>query len=127
MNTRSNRWFVALVVGLVAIVVGIVAYNLGVSHGLAINGQVVAGGAPGTPPVVVYPYGWYRPWGFGFGLLFPFLFFAFWLLVVRALFWRGPWRRHWHETGFREVPPTFDDWHRRAHERMAAGTSASRT
>ncbi|RDJ94245.1 hypothetical protein B4Q13_15910, partial [Lacticaseibacillus rhamnosus] len=72
-------------------VVGYGAYNLGVLHGLAVNGSLTTAVAqpPGAVPVVVYPYGWHRPWGFG---LFPFLVLAFWFVVARAFFWRGPWR-----------------------------------
>ena len=127
MNTQSgtNRWPAFLLVGIVAVVVGVAAYNLGMSNGLARSAQLVAApavqpgiapGAPGAPVFVYpYPYGWYRPWGFGFGFLFPLLFFGFWFLVVRTLFWRGRWHRGWHE---RSVPPSFDEWHRRAHEQM---------
>src|SRR5207247_2006769 len=79
MNTQSgtNRWPAFLLVGIVAVVVGVAAYNLGMSNGLARSAQIVAApavqpgiapGAPGAPVFVYpYPYGWYRPWGFGFG------------------------------------------------------------
>lgn len=97
---------------LVAIVVGAVTYNLGVAHGLAVSGQVPVG-VPGPYPFV---YGWYHPWGFGF--LFPFLFFGLWFLAFRVLFWGGPWRRHRYYAGRGEMPSMFDEWHRRAHERM---------
>ncbi len=69
-------------------VVGVYTYNLGLAHGIAQSGQLVA--APGSGvPVVIWP----RPWGFGFGF-FPFfpLMILFWIFVARALFWRGAWR-----------------------------------
>jgi hypothetical protein len=90
MNGHNRSWWVtALLVVLVAGMVGVAAYNLGLTHGLAQKGLP----APGA---VVYPYGWYHPWGFGFGFLFPFLFFAFWIFIFRGLFWRGAWRRGGH-------------------------------
>jgi hypothetical protein len=96
------RWASFLVVLMVAALVGWAGYSLGVSHGLAQSGHVVA----------------YHPWGFGFGFFFPFLFF---FLFLRLLFWGGMWRRGWHYGPWRGVPPAFDEWHARAHERMKAG------
>jgi hypothetical protein len=104
----GNRiWFwIALGVLAMATVAGVstYSYNVGLAHGLAENGRAV-----GLVP---------RPWGFGFGFpLFPFFLIFFWLLVLRGLFWRGPWgRRGWHD--YDGVPPAFDDWHRRAHARQ---------
>jgi hypothetical protein len=66
-------------------------------------------------PGAVAPYYWHRPWGFGF---FPFAFVLFWFLAFRFAFWGGYRRRHWHYGGPGGAPPTFDDWHRRAHEQM---------
>jgi hypothetical protein len=98
-------------------------YSVGVAHGLAQAGSAAAaaagGGAlPGATPVYFYP----RPWGFGFGF-FPFaplLFILFWVVIVRALFWRGRWGRGYgrgyaYACGPGGVPPVFDEWHRRAH------------
>src|SRR5258706_11010552 len=107
---RRSRWAVVVTVAIVATLVGVFAYNAGVTHGIAQAGQ--AAGAPG----VFVPYGWYRPWGFGF---FPFLFFGLWFLALRGLFWGGGWRRHRYY-GYSDLPPAFDEWHRRAHERMTA-------
>jgi len=57
---------------------------------------------------------WHRPWGFGF---FPFFFVLLCFFLVRRAFWGGP-RRGWHH--YRDgVPPRFEEWHRRAHERDA--------
>ena len=50
--------------------------------------------------------------------LFPFLFLVFWFVVIRAIFCGGPWRRGWHAGTSWDVPQGFDEWHRRAHERM---------
>jgi hypothetical protein len=81
----------------------------------------IAAAQPGAPPPVVYPYpyGWYRPWGFGFGFLVPLFFFGFWFLVLRGLFWGGPWRRWRGPSG---GPDAFEEWHRQAHERMKTGS-----
>ena len=106
---HTTRWFaLAAVVG--GVLLAAVAYSIGWSEGAA-----RAAAASGTVPA--YPYwAWHRPWGFGFG--FPLLFFLFWILIARSLFWGPPWRRRWYYYGD-AVPPSFDEWHRRAHERMS--------
>src|SRR3989442_13899389 len=107
--SRVNRWASLIVGALTALVVGVIAYNLGFSHGVA--QQLPAGAGP-------YPWP-YRPWGFGFGFLFPLLFV---FLLLRVLFWGGPWRRGWYgeyygrghyPTGAPGGPPAFDGWDRR--------------
>jgi hypothetical protein len=119
-SRTGHRWARLLVGALIALVVGVTAYNLGFSHGVA---QQLPAGAAG-------PYPWpYRPWGFGFGVFVPVLFF---FLLLRVLFWGGPWRRGWYgayaghyghygrgcyPAGAPGVPPMFEEWHRRAHER----------
>src|SRR4030095_63084 len=108
-----GRWL-PWVIGLVlAAVVATVAYNAGLTQGLAAQGAAAA-------PVV------YRWHGFG----------PFWLLIILfwflAIFRRGWWGwggpRYWgYYRGYRnwddEVPPGFDEWHRRAHEREKTGTT----
>ena len=47
-------------------------------------------------------------------------FLAFWFFVLRIFFFRGgPWRRGWrgYYDDRQDVPPVFEEWHRRAHER----------
>ena len=111
---RRGRVLIGLLAALAAVVIGVVAYNAGVSHGLA---QQIAVSATGAYP---YPYGWPRPWGFGFGFFFP-LLLGF--LLLRLVFWGGYGHRRWHRgrgyygAGPCDVPPGFDEWHRRAHER----------
>jgi hypothetical protein len=105
---------------LVAGMIGVAAYDAGVSHGLA---QQIAASGTGAYP---YPYVWPRPWGFGFGFFFP-LLFGF--LLLRLVFWGG--HRRWHGgrgyygAGPYDVPPAFDEWHRRAHERGPADHPAA--
>ena len=115
----SNRWFV-VVAALGALLIGVVAYNAGLSHGAA-QAAIAAGSAatPGTPGVPVPPYayawGWHRPWGFGF----PFFFVIFfWFILLKGLFSGGPWRRRYYYGGPDRMVDGFDEWHRRAHERM---------
>jgi hypothetical protein len=120
MNGHYPRFRGAAVLGvlLLSVVAAVVAYNLGVSHGLA--QQMVAQGA--QLPAYPYPYGWYRPWGFGFG--FPILFFVLiWFVLLRGLFWGRRWR-HGYYPGWQGVPPAFDEWHRQAHERLKENRSA---
>ena len=104
------RWVTIVAAVLLAVTVGIVAYNIGVSHGQAIASTA----AVATPPPVP-PYYWYRPWGFGFG---PILFLLFWFFLFRILFWGGYHRRRWSYPASWNFSPSFDEWHRRAHERM---------
>jgi hypothetical protein len=113
MEDRSavSRWLPALFGLVLATIVGFWAYNVGWSHGLA---QQLP-----PPPAGVNPWAYYRPWGFG--PFFPLLFLVFWFFVVRFLFFRGgPWRRGWggyYDGRPHGVPPMFEEWHRRAHER----------
>ncbi len=125
MNGRIVARIVLAIVLLLAVAgIAYYAYNVGLAQGaLATDrGGAVAPGtqAPGTLPS---PYGrgpfFYRPFGFGFGFLgclFPLLFFALFLLIVRGLFWGG--RRYWggHGSWDNGVPPRFEEWHRKAHE-----------
>jgi hypothetical protein len=100
---------------LMSIALAVVAYNAGVSHGLTMG----ASGGGGAPAAAVY-YG--RSWGWGF---FPFGILL-WVFVLRFFFWgcgprrwyyrHGPWAGPYNDPG--TGPGSFDDWHRRAHERM---------
>ena len=130
---RRGGWVVALAAVLLAAFVGYFAYNAGVAHGVVAGQQISAGGAtaavpPAIPPAYWYGYGygWHRPWGFGF---FPFFFLLFFFFIaLRALAWGGGWRRHrCYGYGGYYDPPTFDDWHRRAHERMTKEPAAPPT
>jgi hypothetical protein len=119
MNDRhpAARWAPWLFSILLAAAVGVGAYNLGISHALVAAAARGGGAAP-----AVIPYYGLHPFGFVFPLFF--LVF-FWFVVARLLFWRGPWRRRWHgDPGAGSgVPPMFDEWHRRAHERMTPKSS----
>jgi len=116
MNGQFRTMRLAVVFGavLLAVLAGFAGYELGVSHGIAVSGQLAAA------PNGAFPYGWYRPHVFGFGPLFPFLILLFWFALFRGFFWGGPrrWRSHpryWHDEA-----AGFEAWHRRAHERMNA-------
>ena len=113
MTGGFYRWVGAAFAVLVAVGIGVTAYQAGVMHGLTL--QIPAGT---TVPAV--PYGWhYRPWGFGFG---PFFFILLWFLLFRGLYWGG---RGWHHRRWDGgVPSRFDEWHRRAHDRMKDDSSS---
>jgi hypothetical protein len=134
----ENRFGARLLVGVlvaaaVAAFVGVAAFNAGVTHGLAESARfaVPAAAAPGAaPPAYLYPYPypylWHRPWGFGFGF-FPFFFVILCFFLLRRAFWGGPRWGHYRDG----VPPRFEEWHRRAHERDAqpqppTGTTSDR-
>lgn len=119
MGSRfAFRLLLALVAMATLAAVSFYGYNLGVAHGLAQNGHALAPGA-GLP----FAY-WPHPWAFGFGFFpfFPMLFIIlFWVVIARGLFWRGRWGRgwgHWHG----DVPPAFEEWHRRAHAQPGSPT-----
>jgi hypothetical protein len=107
---RRVAWGAGFLMVLVAAAVGVVAYSAGVNHGLA-----VAATSSSLPPGAAAPYLWHRPWGFGF--LGPLGFVFLWVLLARFFFWGGLYRRGWHRGDY-EGPRGFDEWHRRAHERM---------
>ena len=112
---RRFRWTAALAAILFSVAIGVVSYNVGVSHGVAIGAAAIAA-APAAGSAPFGPYGWYRPWGFGF--FGPFAFVLFWFLTFRLLFWGGLHRRRWHYGGPHDIPRSFEEWHRRAHEQM---------
>jgi hypothetical protein len=120
---------VVLLLAVVGVTAGVFAYQAGVAQGLVTSGKVVIpeGG------VGVVPYGYHMPfyggWGFGFGFvrcLFPLLGFFLLFSLLRLAFWRGGgWgRRGWGHGGYGmvggNVPPMFDEWHKRAHGAPAA-------
>ena len=114
MNYRFVRALLVAVLLIAAIAaVGFYTYNLGVAHGVAETGRLVVPGGPNGMPIVAF---WPRPWGYGFFPFFPLLFILFWVFVLRALFWRGHWRRSYG--GWGGVPPAFEEWHRRMHEQQ---------
>jgi hypothetical protein len=121
---RRFTWIGFVAAVLLAVAVGVVSYNAGVSHGLVVSVPAQAqGAAPGAavpvPPPYgpYYGYGWYRPWGFGF--FGPFLFIFVLFMLSRVFFWGAFHRRRWHHAGQYDVPAPFEEWHRRAHERMS--------
>ena len=127
-ESRTRRWAVVAFAVVAAVAIGATAYQAGVSHGIAMQPPVAS--APGAPgggqavpppaPYPYYPYHYYGPWRFGFfgPLLTIFLF----LFLFRMLAWGfGGW-------GWRHSR-RFDEWHRRAHERMrdSSGTASPQT
>ncbi len=123
-----RRWAVVVMALVAAVAIGTIAYQAGVAHGIAVQPPAVAtpatpGGAqPAPPPYPYYAYRYYGPWHFGFigPLVSLFVFF----FILRALMWGlfgwgwGWRRRRWYYDHPGDGPSRFDDWHRRAHERM---------
>jgi hypothetical protein len=108
MDTRL-KWAVAIATILVATTVGFIAYNLGVSHGMAIN-------LPADTAVAMPHFVGFRPFGFFFPFFFVFLFF----FAMRLIFWGAFHRRGWYYSRAWEGAPNLDEWHRRAHEKMSS-------
>jgi len=109
---NNFRWITIVAALLLAAIVGVFAYNYGVTQGVEQSGKIVTAAPPAG--AVPYPYyGWHRPWGFGFFFI-PLFFFAFWIFVVRGLFWG----RRWHHGAYGRCGGSLEEWHRREHERM---------
>ena len=109
-----SRWLGALLAVGLAVLVGAWTYNLGLAHGLAT--QLPAAAGP-------YPWAFYRPWGFGFPG-FPLFFLFFWFVAIRFFLCGGRRRGGWggYYDSRDDVPPMFQEWHRRAHEQEARST-----
>jgi hypothetical protein len=128
-----GRWAVLVLALLAAVAIGVFAYQAGVAHGIDLQPPAAsASAAPGTPgaapavPPPYYPSRYYYGPRFGFfGPLFGILFFFFVLrLFAWGLFGFGwGWRRWRHYDYPYDGPSRFDEWHRRAHERMRDGSA----
>jgi hypothetical protein len=103
--------------------IGFFAFQAGVAQGSPITFEAPSGeSVPAPYPYYGYGYGMrlHHPFGFGFGCLIP--IFAIFLLVLalksfRMMMWGPRWgwgHRHGH-WGERDVPPMFEEWHRRVH------------
>ncbi|MCL4490094.1 MAG: hypothetical protein M1570_18475 [Chloroflexi bacterium] len=119
----NGRWILVTLLAIILIVaavgLGVYVYNVGVAQGLAQSGKLSAP-ETGTLPYPYYGPFFFRPFGFGFGFLgflFPLFFIFLIFALLRGIFLGGHWgrhRRYWREDG--EVPPQFEEWHRKAHE-----------
>lgn len=126
--SNNYRWIALVGALLLAAMVGFAAFQAGVERGIEQSGKIVVAPPSGAQPYPYpypYPYyhGWHRPWGFGF-FFFP-LFFLFWFLIVRGLFWRRRWYGPGYGAGYGGgcgPRDRFDEWHRQAHERDASST-----
>ena len=126
---ESNRWLiVAFLAG--GILMGAAAYSVGLSQGAA--RVAVSSTASGDTRDTVGAFrdwdrwdGGHWHWGFPFG---PIIAIFFWVWLIRAFIWgfRGPWgwRRRWRYYDYYDDPRGFDEWHRRAHERMDVKSKA---
>lgn len=107
---------VVIIAVAVAVAVGTNAYQAGLARGLAESGKLPAPGTGGVPYFYYGPFWYHGPFGFGFfGFLFPLLFLFLIFGLFRGLFWGRPWAGH-HGPWKGDVPPRFEEWHRRAHE-----------
>ena len=114
---------------LLAAIAGIAffAFNLGAAQHI----QLPANGS-GQAPNPYYGYGFWGPFPFfGFGCFAPLIAIFLFFLAFRALtflFWGPRWghwghmHHSWRKEGWeeREVPPMFQEWHRRAHNEPGA-------
>jgi len=127
MNGKISLRIVSALVLIAAIAgIGFFTFRAGVAQGSPITIEAPSGE---TMPVPYYHYGYgyglpfHRPFGFGLGCFGPLL--ALFLILValksfRLLFWgpRWGWRGnhgHWGRRWEGNVPPMFDEWHKRAH------------
>jgi hypothetical protein len=118
MERNRYGWAFVLAALLFGAAVAIVAYNIGVS-----DGTVVGGAAP-VAAVHRVQWGWH-----GGGVVWLLMFALFWMFLFRGgcgrrHSWYGPYGPYW---GPRRPGPDddgFDEWHRRAHDRMKENPAA---
>lgn len=123
MNGKiALRVVAGLVLLAVIAAIGFFAFQAGVAQGSPITIEAPSGeGMPMPYPHYEYGYGMrgHHPFGFGFGCLIPLV--GIFLLVLalksfRVMMWGPRWG--WggrHGWGEHNVPPMFDEWHKRAH------------
>ncbi len=132
----------ALVIGAAGL--GVFAFRAGAAYGLAQSEAVATALAENKPAVVGAPFvsglrvhhlgfhpggwgrrGWGWSGGFGFlGCLIPLFFLLLFFGLFRFVFrpWGWGWHGHgkWH--GGPDVPPAFEEWHKRAHSGSSGDT-----
>ena len=131
MSTNTGLRIISALV-LIAAVTGIAffAYQAGVVKGSPVT--IEAPSEESVPAPYPYPYygmPFYHPWGFGFGCFGIFFLLFFFFLAMKAFrfaVWGprwgwgrhpGPYGRGWNG----DVPPVFEEWHKRAHHGPAEG------
>lgn len=126
---RASRILFGVVLALVFVAlvasVGWTAYNAGIAQGMMESGKLVVPTTTGSvvPVAPMYaPFGFHRPFGFGFGLfacLVPFFLLLFFVMLMRFAFrprWGGPWMRGGWDPSQGDVPERVKEWHRKLHE-----------
>ncbi len=130
MNGKIVARILAVLV-LIAVIAGIAffAFNAGVAQGVAMKLPPLAAGQTGSVPYPYYgiPFFWhpFPFFGFGFGCFGPLIALFLLFIALRAvsfLFWGPRWgymghragRHGWGENG---VPPMFQEWHDRMHDK----------
>ena len=113
-NTRFT-WGYAVAAALFAVAIALVAYNAGMADGVASGGAAAASRGFRT--------GWY-----GAGFLWPMFWVVFMVFMFRGACGRG---RYWYGGPYgaygprlRNFDDEFDEWHRRAHQRMTEARPA---
>jgi len=131
MNRNTGLRIISALV-LIAAVAGIAffAYQAGVVQGSPVTLQAPSGQTVPAPyPYPYYGMPFYHPWGFGFGcfgILIPLFLFFLAIKAFRFAFWGPRWGWGRHHGGYGrgwngDVPPMFDEWHKRAHDAPVGG------
>ena len=130
---RSTVFKIILTIVLVAALAGLgfIVFNAGVARGMAFSANLPQGEGLRSIPYFAMPYGrmHYGFGGFGFfGCLIPIFLILLIFFAIRGLFWHRPrywshmhsgyWGGPFKQSDWRyNVPPMFEEWHRRVHEK----------
>ncbi|MBI5936055.1 MAG: hypothetical protein HY867_20310 [Chloroflexi bacterium] len=121
------RIFAALVMVAAIAAVAFFAFNAGVAKGSPITINAPEGQSLPMPYAYAYGHGmpFHRPFGMGFGcfgIFFTFVIFVIAMKAFRFAMWGPRWGHHMHGHGpwrhgmdGKNVPPFFEEWHKRAH------------
>ena len=130
MNDKIWLRIVSALVLLAAIAgIAFFAYQAGVAQGSPVTIEAPSGDTNAVPvPYPHYGYGYgmpfHHPFGYGFGCFGIFILLFLFFIAIKAfrmMVWgprwgwgghHGHWGRHWDG----DVPPMFDEWHKKAHD-----------
>ena len=128
------RIFAVLVMVAAIAAVAFFAFNAGVAKGSPITINAPEGQSVPMPYAYGHGYGmpFHRPFPFGFGfgcfgIFFTFVLFGIAVKAFRFAMWGPRWGHHMHGHGpwrhgmdGKNVPPFFEEWHKRAHGEVPA-------